>query len=168
MSSLTQQRLKELLHYDPETGFFTWRVTTGARSQAGSRAGTYKKGVRSQIRVDGKIYRNHRLAFLYMLGRWPEDQVDHRDGDQSNNAWTNLREVNNQENSKNTSLRTNNRVGLTGVCIDSSKKSPRWCAYIKAGKKIHLGAFDNLLDAAAARKSAELKYDFYENHGRSK
>lgn len=166
MSSLTATRLRELVEYSPETGEFIWKVSTGPRSQAGGRAGTYKKGHRSQIRVDGVIYKSHRLAWLYMTGEWPTDQVDHEDGDPSNNRWSNLRSASNTVNNRNKTLNYNNKTGISGVCIDPSKRRPTWCAYIKDGKKIHLGSFDNLLDAACARKSAELNLGYHQNHGR--
>lgn len=166
MSSLTAARLKELIEYDPLTGDFWWRVTVGPMAMAGSRAGTRKKGSRSQIRVDGIIYKSHRLAWLYMTGEWPTHQVDHMDGDPSNNKWDNLRSVTNTINNRNKSLNYKNKTGVAGVCLDPSKRKPTWCAYIKDGKKIHLGAFDNFLDAVCARKSAEMKLGYHQNHGR--
>src|SRR5665213_3102737 len=101
---LTQARLKKLLHYDPLTGMFTWRITHGRhdRWKAGARAGNlHKSDRRWLIRIEGIRYKAHRLAWLYMTGRWPRDQIDHKDTDSSNNVFTNLREATNAQNQQN-------------------------------------------------------------------
>ena len=98
---ITQTRLKELLNYDPISGIFTWKTSRGGR-KPGSIAGTkcIHKGYIT-IQIDGTLYRAHRLAFLYMIGRLPEDQVDHIDRCKDNNAWSNLRECTQAENQLN-------------------------------------------------------------------
>lgn len=94
MSKLTQEVLKSLLYYDPETGIFVWLVTR-QRSPAGKEAGGYdEKGYR-RICVNGTKVRAHRLAWLYMTGEWPEDQLDHINGLKDDNRFVNLREATN-------------------------------------------------------------------------
>ena len=88
-STLTLERLKTLLHYDPETGLWTWRVNKG-RVKAGSIAGCSTRGY-WVLRVDQHNYLSHILAWFYMTGEWPEHEVDHRDLDKGNNHWDNLR-----------------------------------------------------------------------------
>lgn len=92
-------RLKELLHYDPATGHFTWRVSKGRRVVAGKLAGNKVKVGPDreywQVRIDGRNYYGHRLAWFYLHGKWPEDRVSHRDKCGLNNAEINLVEARN-------------------------------------------------------------------------
>lgn len=164
---ITQERLKELLHYNPDTGIFTWVAPPCKKLHAGDIAG-YNHHSRSktyiQITVDYKRYLAHRLAWLYQQGIFPSDQIDHIDGCGTNNRLANLRCVNNLENSKNQRLMNRNTSGFTGVCFCRSSKKRQ--AYIsdKCHRK-HLGFFDSLLDAVAARMRANKKYGFHKNHG---
>ena len=90
-SNLTPERLRELLHYDPESGFFTWLPYVGKRGRinAGDRAGC-ETGHKIYIGIDGGIYRAHRLAWLYVHGEWPSLVIDHIDGNPHNNNIKNL------------------------------------------------------------------------------
>lgn len=91
MGALTQERLKALLDYNPETGIFRWRVARG-RQPKGAVAGLLKDSIRF-VRLEGVTYPAHRLAWLWMTGTWPKNRLLHRDGTPGNNAWGNLREV---------------------------------------------------------------------------
>lgn len=161
-SSLTQARLKELLVYSPESGDFVWRVSVGPRAIRGQRAGTHKRGHRSQIMVDGILYRNHRLAVLYMTGEWPPHQVDHRDGEQSNNAWANLRLATNQQNcTAMVRLRSNNKSGVRGVSWCQYRR--RWYSSIfTGGKKVRIPCDGSIEDAIEKRKQYEELISFGE------
>lgn len=164
---LTQERLRSLLGYNPETGEFTWLVRRGNR-QAGKIAGHPNRNadgkVYIRIRIDGKKYLAHRLVWLYTNGAWPKNQIDHIDHDSTNNRLINLREVTNAENHKNQKIPKNNRSGVMGVCF--CNKSQKWRALIRAnGKNIHLGYFELKDDAVMARRNADVKYDFHPNHG---
>lgn len=169
MSILTQDELKTLLHYDPETGDFTWRLDLGpGRPDAGDVAGRIqlKKCGKSyrDIGIRGRRYYAHRLAHLYMTGEWPEDQVDHRNGDGTDNRWVNLRDVSDQENSMNVRRRCDNTSTVTGVHLN--KLTDKWEAYISVNKvRHHLGLFRHFDHAVAARKKAEKEHGFHENHG---
>ena len=117
-----------------------------------------------RMKVGGKLYLAHRLAFLYMTGKWPEDQVDHINHIRDDNRWCNLREVSHQENHKNQSKPKSNTSGVTGVCW--CKRYKKWKAQIKVeGKVKNLGSFTSKEDATKARKEAEIKYGFHDNHG---
>lgn len=155
---LTQEKLKELLYYDFETGIFTWKVDRGGSAKKGSVAGCLKNNY-WHIAVNDKRYLAHRLAFLYMEGYMPENGIDHIDRNPKNNAWNNLREVSHSCNMRNCSLFKNNKSGITGVVWEKSTK--KWRSNISIPKKnINLGRYDNLADAVKARWNAEIKYNF--------
>lgn len=153
---LTQARLKELLHYNPETGVFTWRIPRNCNNAtAGSSAGSADQLGYVKIRVDRRLYKAHRLAFLYMLGEFPPDEVDHIDRDPSNNRWENLRSATRSENAANRGLQRNNTSGHRGVTW--SRQLQKWMAQGQLrGRMRHLGYFTDIDAAAsAARKWRE-------------
>jgi len=114
---LTQERLKELLCYNPLSGAWAWVSPNPnyRNGKAGEPAGGPDENGYLRIRVDGKRYRAGRLAFLYMLGYLPAEMVDHWDRDSSNDRWENLREATNSQNQANVSARAHNKSGLKGV-----------------------------------------------------
>lgn len=148
---LTADRLRELFRYDYRTGVFTRRVRAGNRL-AGEVAGNSTNGY-IEIGIDGVSYKAHRLAWLYVYGHWPNDQLDHRDLVRSNNRLSNLRQANNTQNNCNQPIRTNNTSGYKGVSF--CKQTGRWAARIRAhGKKIHIGRFETPYDAHLAYTDA--------------
>ena len=107
----------------------------------------------------------HRLAFAAYYGRPPKDQLDHINGNRSDNRLCNLREVTNMKNCQNQKMPKHNSSGHIGVSY--FKQTGKWHAYIRAeGKRQHLGFFDDIVDAIQARKLAEAIYGFHANHGR--
>jgi hypothetical protein len=97
---MTQDELKQMMHYDPDTGIFTWRVKH-KKAVPGKIAGCRKAGCRTRICIDRKLYYAGRLAWFYMKGQWPDPEVDHKDGDKSNDTWNNLREASRWQNGTN-------------------------------------------------------------------
>lgn len=163
---ITQERLKQILSYCPHTGAFKWRVNQGPQAPIGSKAGTVNGAGYCGIRADGKIYQAHRLAFLYMIGDFPEIFTDHIDQDKLNNRWLNLRSVTSKENQKNLPMPKTNTSGFTGV--NWHKGAGKWRAEIQVdGQAKHLGVFSDINDAIEARKKANIEYGFHANHGRS-
>ena len=166
--SITQDKLKELLDYDLNTGLFTWKVARSNRVQAGHIAGWKKKmewNTYYAIKLDGVDYFQHRLAWLYMYGEFPPQLIDHINGNGRDNRIVNLRCVTPTENNRNMRRRSNNKSGICGVSF--YKRDNKWEARIKAdGKYKYLGRFDNKDDAVKARKKAEIEFDYHENHGR--
>jgi hypothetical protein len=151
---LTQQLLKDLLHYDPDTGVFTNLVNRGKRALIGDQAGYLHPTGYVKIVINRKLYRAHRLAWLYMYGVWPKDQLDHINRIRDDNRINNLREASNSENLQNMSLTSRNTSGYKGVSWN--KRECKWYARIYLNyKEIYLGYFTNLDDAVAARKQAE-------------
>lgn len=166
--SITQKRLKELLHYDPETGVFIWlaRSSAASRVKIGSEARCLTSKGYIWIMIDGRRYYAHRLAFLYMTGKFPVDQTDHDNHIRHDNRWDNLNEATNTTNHKNQSMPRNNSSGRMGVRW--RKDIGKWHAQIRVDYKlIHLGYFINIDDAIKARQAANIKYSFHQNHGLS-
>jgi hypothetical protein len=164
---ITQARLKELLHYNPSTGVFTRTIRRGPY-RAGSICGHAFKHRNTHYRVigiDGGNYKAHRLAWLYVYGKFPDDQIDHKDGNGLNNSLSNLRDVSNSENQKNARLRLNNTSGVAGVSF--YKPDNKWLVRINtdSGRKF-LGYYIDIKDAISARKAAEVEYGYHSNHGR--
>ena len=160
--SLTQERLREVLHYEPETGVFTWRVSRqGGSATVGKEAGGESVFGYVSIKIDGRRYFAHRLAFLYILGRFPEEQVDHINRDRSDNRWKNLREATASENQRNVSSWSTNTSGYKGVTFIA--RLSKYQAQIRHNSKyIYLGIFDCPQEAASAYNAAarELHGDF--------
>ncbi len=160
-SALTYQRLRELLSYEPETGLFTWLVDRkcGAggvkfAARAGDRAGFIDPKGYIKISIDSSDYFAHRLAFLFMTGEWPAEQIDHRNRVKADCRWVNLREATHGQNKQNEKVYKNNTSGVKGVTWLADRRC--WRAGIaKNSVKHHLGYYKSLSEAAAARKSAE-------------
>jgi hypothetical protein len=138
--SLTAERLRAALSYDPDTGIFTNRVKRSISAPAGAIAGRRDPGRYTDIGFDGVLYKGARLAFLYQTGEWPAGVVDHIDHDISNDRWSNLRDVSRHVNQQNQVVAPcSNTHGWMGV---TKKKNGRWGAQISiSGKKIDLGRF---------------------------
>ena len=162
-NELTQEYLKDILDYNHFNGEFHW-IKRRQGVQIYSIAGCIDKYGYRIIRVNNKSYKSHRLAFLYMTGEFPPEQIDHINHKRDDNRWINLRLVSNQENGRNKSLSVNNKSGFTGVCWYKDRN--KWMANIRInGKPKHLGYFTELAEAIAARKDANTKYGFHANHG---
>ena len=164
---LTQERLKEVLHYNPLTGNFTWKVRTGQRIKIGDIAGYTNSDGYIQISLDGKKYQAHRLAWLYVTGELPPKQIDHINHDKADNRIANLRCTNQAENCKNATKRKDNNSGVMGVSWYKDRQ--KWVVNIRVnGKRLHLGYTTDFDIAIAMRKAAERKYGFHKNHGSEK
>ena len=152
--NISLQRLKELLQYDPDTGLFIRLVKTSNRSPVGSVVGCKRKDGYYITRIDGTAYFLHRLAFLYMNGSWPEE-IDHIDGNPSNNKWNNLREVNSGQNKMN----RRRKIGKEYKGVVWHKQGQKWMAQINVdGEHIYLGLFEDAKDAHKAYCKAATIY----------
>lgn len=144
--------MRELLHYNPETGIFT-RLIPANRSNAiaGVVAGTKNKDRYVDIKLDGCFYKGHNLAWLYMTGEWPNPECDHHDLNPSNNRWLNLREATRSQNCAN--RKAWGVSGFKGVY----KRGKKFIAQINNERIVYLGIRDTPeecaeLYAAAARE----------------
>jgi hypothetical protein len=166
-ASLPPDSVRKLLEYDASTGLLTWlprpEKNVSARI-AGKTAGSPNQRGYIIVTINGCDYQGHRVAWVLHYGRWPAKQIDHINGNKGDNRICNLREVTQVENSRNAKLNRNNTSGHCGVLREEGK----WTACIMVrGRLIRLGTFKLIDDAVAARKQAERKYGFHENHGRS-
>lgn len=166
---------RELLDYDPENGTFTWLPRkrewfSSDRSwkswngkHPGKRAGYVRTDARwgyqyREVRLMWANYKEHRLAWLWMTGEWPTDEIDHKNQDATDNRWKNLREATHQDNMRNLSLAKNNTSGYVGVSW--SRRENKWVAYARiSGKRKYLGVYDD------AKEAASLVRAFYDEHG---
>lgn len=147
---LTQELLKLHLHYEPETGVFTWIRPRAKRVKKGDRAGSVHEGYWA-IKIFHRRYPAARVAFLYMTGRWPSKEVDHRDRNPLNDAWGNLREASRSQNCCNKRVR--NKTGFIGV---TEEKSGKFKARVKLnGVRTYLGLFNTAGEAADAVMKAK-------------
>lgn len=154
---LTQERLKSILHYDPETGVFTWRIVTpNGAGQVGKKAGVPTHNGYESIVFEYEKYLAHRLAWFYVTGEWPVGDLDHADRDRSNNRFKNLRPCSRSNNRMNSGVSVRNTSGVKGVRWNKFRN--RWTAVITKNYKImHVGHFKEFDDAVAARRDAELR-----------
>jgi hypothetical protein len=159
------ERLQKALAYDPHTGVVTWKEDRGGRP-AGSIAGSLKPTGYRHVRVDGRMFQEHRVAWALHYGEWPSANIDHVNGNPSDNRIENLRCVMQAENNKNARRRKDNTSGVTGVLW--YKASKKWGAKIhRDGSYVFLGLFESMEDAITARKQAEAKLGYHANHGRA-
>lgn len=162
LHEISQDMLHKFYSYDPNSGVMTYRLPT-RQHKVGDIVGFKHSGGYIGFSHDNKQYLLHRIIWLYMTGEFPE-QVDHIDHDRTNNKWDNLRDVDNTTNSKNCSISTNSSTGVNGV--SKIKATGKFRVYINDNRKqIHIGVFDSLEEAKAARAKANLEYHFNENHG---
>ena len=167
MSKLTQKELKEILRYNFDTGEFTWLARIARMIHVGDAAGYVTKCGYSKIKIKGKLYFAHRLAWFYVYGSFPKGHIDHINHNTLDNRIDNLRDVSRRENMSNTLRRKDNKSGFTGVT--RNKKRNKWIVQIKVnGHAKYLGSFNYLHDAISVRKQANIKYGFHENHGTTK
>jgi len=165
-AALTQERLKEVLHYCPDLGLFWWkeRADGGKRTNswnarwAGQLAGSRSTHGYGKVKIDGVVHFLHRLAWLYMTGEHPREDIDHKNLRKTDNAFSNLREANRSQN--NTNKRCASVSGLKGAFL---RPNGRYQASISVNDKaVHLGTYDTPEQAHAAylAKAREYHGDF--------
>jgi hypothetical protein len=153
-AALSAERLRELFDYDPEVGDFVRKVTRkGRRARIGAIAGADTGQGYIAISIGDYLYKSHRLAFLYMLGRWPLDEVDHINGVRNDNRWRNLREVTSAQNTHNQrAAHRNNSTGYLGVKFYGGSYR---AAINFRGRRTYIGSFDTGEAAHAAYVKAK-------------
>jgi len=157
MDTLTADYLRKILHYAPDTGLFTWRVSPRRNISCGQLAGSFNSDGYLQISIHNRSYKAHRLAWLYTFDRWPICEIDHINGDKSDNRIENLRDVSRNENQHNTRrARAHNASGFLGVGLH--KQTGKWRARIRVNKNLtHIGLFNTPEEAHQAYIVAKRK-----------
>ncbi|WP_266030417.1 HNH endonuclease signature motif containing protein [Brucella intermedia] len=169
--------LRQLLRYEPETGKLFWKERSLSMfsdeakgrswntSWAGKPAMSYLGKTGYLVgNIGRKVFKSHRVAWAIFHGEWPTTDIDHINGDRTDNRINNLRLVTRQDNLRNMGIPVHNSSGHIGVSW--SKERHKWLAYINVNRRmIPLGRFDRLEDAVAARKVADKQYGFHKNHG---
>ena len=164
-----KSEIRRLISYDPETGALFNKVDRGRsqRYKAGSmivKAPNKTHGY-TTIQINGRSYLTHRIAWLLMTGEWPET-IDHIDHDISNNKFSNLRAVSQQENMRNVSLFKSNKTGVAGICMAGRRKD-KWRVTVNhSGSQHYLGEFDSFEEALAVREKAMMQQGYHVNHGK--
>lgn len=166
-ANMTQKLLKEILHYNPNTGLFTWKINANNNgATTGTTAGYINDSGYILICYKRNKHRLHRLAWLYMHGEHPQGEIDHVNHIRDDNRIENLRVVNKYEQAKNTTLRKDNPSGIVGVKYRDDRC--KWEARITVNKnRINLGHYKTKIEAMMARKLAEEFYGFHNNHGKA-
>lgn len=158
---ITQEYIKSILTYNPNTGKFIWRRKKWGHK--GKEAGYINPNGYRVIMIDNKNYGASRLAWLFHYGEFSKKQIDHINHNRSDNRIENLREVTNQQNQMNRTF-TGNTTGFIGVYWDKNRK--KYAPKIKVNQKvINLGRYDSIEEAIAMRLCAESVYGFHINHG---
>ena len=149
--------MKRILHYEPNNGLFTWilKQTPKSRIRTGEIAGSLNSHGYLRIRIDRHEYLSHRLAWFYIYGNWPEEQIDHINRNRTDNRILNLRSASHSENQQNKSIQKNNKSGAKGVYWN--KKDHKWMVRIAVnGRRYFIGLFDHKDDAENAYLEAAI------------
>ncbi|MCW2477733.1 HNH endonuclease [Candidatus Symbiopectobacterium sp. NZEC135] len=149
--------LMSVLHYNDETGVFTWKKHRKNHMNEGDIAGTKNSNGYINIGFRGKVIRAHRLAWMFVYGSWPTKSIDHKNGNTSDNRIINLRECSHRENMMNMGDHKNNTSGFKGVSLRGDGKKWRACISLN-GKQVTLGSYRKASQASAAYKLAEYLY----------
>jgi hypothetical protein len=163
---LTGSILEELFTFNPDDGVFRHKTWRGPRCGGpGSEAGCVMTTGYIAIGLPGKLVLAHRLAWLWMTGKWPAHEIDHINGDRSDNRWCNLREATRVQNSRNGGIRSTNRTGRIGLSFDKVRSKYK-AAIMVAGKTVFQKRYDTFDEAVAARsaKEKELFGDYSPGH----
>ena len=160
----SQEELHELFDYNPKTGELTWKIKPSPKVKTGDQAGTLNQSGYIHIKIKRSVYKAHRLVWMWQYGKDPGSlDIDHINGNKTDNRIENLRLVTKSENGRNIKRAINNSSGVTGVYKDQKK----WRAHLRFnGKRICQGRYEDWFEAVCARKSAENRYGFHPNHGR--
>lgn len=157
LSKLPADRLRKLFTYNPDTGLFVRLVSTSNRVKAGDVAGSVSPDGYMRIWIDGHSYKAHRLAWLFIHGNWPAGQIDHANGNRSDNRIENLRVADQSQQSANSARPRSNKTGVRGVSFH--KATQKYTARLACrGRLVHASYHDHIEDAAAAYRSASLKH----------
>jgi hypothetical protein len=155
--TLTAEYVRSILDYDPETGIFVYKKRgygSFDKQFAGKEAGWINDNGYLIITINSKDYRSHRLAYLIMMGEWPEEDVDHENRIRTDNRWCNLRGGTRTNNLFNKTIQSNNKLGIKNVSMHQG----RYRVEIrKGGKRVYSALFDCVAAASIDAQLAQIK-----------
>lgn len=160
----TQKNLTDNFNYDPNTGDLTFKHNSASGRQNAIATFSHTRGYLSVL-IGSKQYLAHRIIYMMMTGNFPEEHIDHINHIKHDNRWCNLRAVKQATNNKNMPKQINTKTGVVGVSLH--KPTGKYRAYITVKSKAkHLGLFESIEAASAARDLANIQYGYHQNHGR--
>jgi hypothetical protein len=164
---ITHSELKHLIHYSPENGIVTWKTKINKKTKINGRAGYFSKSKKKMYRsicIHGVVKREHCWIWYYMTGIWPEKEIDHINGNGTDNRWVNLRLVTASENRHNHRVYSNNNSGVTGIFWNKVKKS--WIVtFVINGKQKQVCQRVDFFEACCIRKRLENMNGYSKQHG---
>ena len=157
MADKIMVEMREAFAYDPQTGILTWAKAPAKRVKAGAAAGTITRDGYVNVTFHRRPYRAHRIAWMLSTGNWPTGEIDHIDGNRTNNRLANLRDVSRKTNAQNRRFaRKNSKSGLIGATWSEERKN--WSASIMLnGKLKRVGTFNSAQEAHEAYVDAKRK-----------
>ena len=166
VDNLTVELLRQTVNFNPETGVFIWlKPRNTGRVKPGMKMGSMNHKGYMRCVLFGRSYLQHRLAWFYVHGEWPVDQLDHINGIKHDNRLSNLRPANSAENQQNRAIAKNNAHGFAGATFN--KRKGRWQAHIGHQKvRKHLGYYDTPQAAHAAYLAAKSVLHTFSPHVR--
>jgi hypothetical protein len=157
-TDLRIEEVRSFLDYDLITGLFRWKEQMGGYAQKGTIAGSVDKSRYRRIRINKTVYAAHRLAWLYVTGKWPKNDIDHKNLIRDDNRFYNLREATRAQNIANTKVRSDNKTRLRGV-TQCRYPDPGFISRLTInGERIYLGYFKSAAEAHAAYLIAAQKF----------
>lgn len=153
---LTHKRLKELVDYDPESGYFSWKFGRPGASM-GVRCGTVKKAGYTILTLDRTLFRAHRVAWFFVHGEWPKDEIDHINRMRSDNRLANLRIADRSKNGFNKPVRSDSKIGVKNVSYDQ-ETGVYYVRLVIDKKPFNFGGFATIGEAAACAATERLKH----------
>lgn len=153
----TFKYINSQLRYEPDSGLLFWKIGRSGRLKNKLTAGCKNSEGYLHIKINGHLFKSHRIAWLLSTGKWPKNQIDHINRIRYDNRLINLREATNKENARNHIVHYKNTSGFSGVSYANDRK--KWRAYITIFyKRKYVGEFLSKNGAIHARKCAEEKY----------
>jgi hypothetical protein len=162
---ITQLELQSILNYDAKTGIFTRKVKRNFKQKIGEQCGTLHSSGYFHITINKRTYKAHRLAWLYVYGKWPNKMIDHINGNPNDNRICNLRECSNSQNQYNAKLRKDNTSGIKGVSWHKDAK--KWAVHLNVnGKHKYIGIYETKeLAESAIKEIRNEHHKQFSNHG---
>ncbi|WP_020184800.1 HNH endonuclease signature motif containing protein [Methylopila sp. 73B] len=152
---ITIDRVRHVFSYDGATGILSWRISTTNRVRAGEAVGSLNRYGYLATTIDGNRQMVHRLIWAFVYGKWPDEFLDHINGDRSDNRLCNLREASALQNAWNCRRHADSVTGVKGINFHKGRKKPFQARIYRSGTVKSLGYFSTIDEADAAYRAAD-------------